>query len=86
MCIDITIDIESFYTELRIGVVFNSIVSILLVLLPFLAILLVSRVSHFELVGFWVCRISHSLSEQPVVLYDISFNEISWNVWEIILD
>ena len=53
MCIDITIDIESFYTELRIGVVFNSIVSILLVLLPFLAILLVSRVSHFELVGFW---------------------------------
>ena len=52
MCIDITIDIESFYTELRIGVVFNSIVSILLVLLPFLAILLVSRVSHFELVDF----------------------------------
>ena len=76
MCIDITIEIESFYTELLIGVVFNSIV----------AILLVSRVSHFELVGFWFCRISHSLSEQPVVLYDISFNEISWNVWEIILD
>ena len=60
----VCVPLYSSYVRIVLSIVLLS----LFLLLLFLAILLLVRFSHFEMVGFQACRISHSLSGEIELL------------------